>query len=226
MAEALDNGLKKDIELFTRNAVIKDGVTAASDEEAAPTAEAVTGTATSEPEYLEKLRTLTAVRSRLDAVIKIFGDAMAWPLAPSETASLISVSAPESEADARDREEKGNAYMQNLRNEINDFVGTGNDQASLAAAAARVEELRQLAEVWKGTAEEKARMKLVEGLQRPIEERQRVLERAGQARRMASSPAKGVDMRYGDLSAQRATSEGGYGFLQNLRNLKNEMYLE
>ncbi|KAK3073011.1 hypothetical protein LTR53_005784 [Teratosphaeriaceae sp. CCFEE 6253] len=230
LTDTLENGLRKDIELFTGDDGPGDLVTGEEelqDPDASP-ANGARSRATAEPEYLEKLRTLTAIRSRLDSVIKVFGDAMAWPLAPSEllTSSLISVSAPEPEAETRDRQEKGIQYMDRLRSEINDLVGAGNDQASLTTAAARVDVLRELAEVWKGTAEEKARLRLVDGLQRPIEERQRALERAGQARRPAASPARGVDLRYGDLNAQRATSEGGYGFLQNLRNLKNEMYLE
>ncbi|KAK6410438.1 hypothetical protein LTR81_015333 [Elasticomyces elasticus] len=153
---------------------------------------------------------------------------MTWPLAPSEfslASSLISVSAPESEADSRDREAKGKQYVESLRMEINEVIGSGNDQAYLAAGAARIDELRSLAEVWKGTAEEKPRMKVVESLQKPIEDRQRALERAGQVRKPAASPARGADLRYGD-SSTRPSTESGYGFLQNLRNLKNEMYLE
>ncbi|KAK5730975.1 hypothetical protein LTR15_000913 [Elasticomyces elasticus] len=229
LTDVLENGLKEDIELLAPKPRVeketsrKDEAVGASGED--PSKHSIVST---ESEYLEKLRTLTAVRSRLDAVIKVFGDAMTWPLAPSEfslASSLISVSAPESEADFRDREAKGKQYIESLRTEINEVVGSGNDQASLAAAAARIDELRSLAEVWKGTAEEKPRMKVVESLQKPIEDRQRALERAGQVRKPAASPARGADLRYGDLST-RPSTESGYGFLQNLRNLKNEMYLE
>ncbi|KAK4963295.1 hypothetical protein LTR10_000923 [Elasticomyces elasticus] len=229
LTDVLENGLKEDIELLAPKPRVeketsrKDEAVGASGED--PSKHSIVST---EPEYLEKLRTLTAVRSRLDAVIKVFGDAMAWPLASSEfslASSLISVSAPESEADSRDREAKGKQYIESLRTEINELVGSGNDQASLAAAAARIDDLRTLAEVWKGTAEEKPRMKVVDNLQKPIEDRQRALERAGQARKPAVSPARGADLRYGN-SSTRPSTESGYGFLQNLRNLKNEMYLE
>ncbi|KAK4552023.1 hypothetical protein LTR86_010700 [Recurvomyces mirabilis] len=225
LTDSLDNGLKRDIEVFTKapegESLLKDGN---------PDATTVQPSATAEPEYLERLRTLTAVRSRLDSVIKVFGDAMAWPVAPSDlslASSLISISAPESDADSRIREQKAKAFADQLRNEINDLVGSGNDAASLEAAALRVEQLGHLAEVWRGTAGEKARMKVVESLQKPIEERQRAI---GQTRRAGGEAAKAVDYRYGDLGSStsntRAVSEGGYGFLQNLRNLKNDMYLD
>jgi hypothetical protein len=85
-----------------------------------------------------------------------------------------------------------------------------------------VEEWRVLAEVWKGTAEEKARTRVVEGLVRMMEERQKVIGgRRAEGRRQ---PERAVDMRYGDLDAKGA--EGGYGFLQNLRNFKDGMYLD
>ena len=154
---------------------------------------------------------------------------MQWPIAPSElsiASSLISVSAPDAGEDSRSREEKGKAYAEKLRKEVNDLVGSGNDITSLEAAAERIEELRLLAEVWKGTAEEKARIKLVESLQKPVEERHRALEKTVAGRRQTASPRKDVDLRYGNIDSSRAVSEGGYGFLQNLRNLKNEMYLE
>lgn len=226
LSNSLENGLKKDIEIFTpAKSVPQNGI--ASEEVAQDkSAEDPTTNHPNEPDYLTRLRTLTAVRTKLDSVIQVFGQAMQWPLAPSElflTSSLISVSAPEpSSEDARSREEKGKAHAEKLRNEINDLVGSGNDITGLEAAAARIEELRQLAEVWKGTAEEKARMKFIESLQKPIEERHKALEKTS---RPTASPSKGVDYRYGNLES-RAVGEGGYGFLQNLRNLKNDMYLE
>jgi hypothetical protein len=60
-------------------------------------------------------------------------------------------------------------------------------------------------------------------LQKPVEERLRVLEQSSVAKKM---PARGVDLRYGNMDAARSVSEGGYGFLQNLRKLGNDVYLE
>ena len=229
LTDSLNGGLKKDIEVFT--APSKDPVSAQANGNEDVQTETTGATAVNnpEPEYLEQLKTLTAVRSRLDSVIQVFGEAMQWPIAPSEpslTSSLISVSAPDTGDDSRSREEKGKAYAEKLRNEINGLIGSGNDAAGLDAAHTRIEELRQLAEVWKGTAEEKARLKLVDSLQRPVEERQKALQQTNRARKPTPSPSRGMDYRYGDLDSSHATSEGGYGFLQNLRNLKNDMYLE
>ncbi|KAK5134544.1 hypothetical protein LTR08_006329 [Meristemomyces frigidus] len=226
LTDALEHGLRKDVELFVPKATAK----AVVEGEQSDVEEANEHVDSSEPEYLEKLRNLTAVRSRLEAVIKVFGDAMAWPVAPSElssvASSLISVSAPESDAETRSREEKSKEFVDKLYAEINDLVGTGNDMAGLEAAATRIDELRQLAGVWKGTAEEKARLKLVESVQKPIEERQRVLERAGQTRKPVVAPSRAGDHRYGNTDASRVASEGGFGFLENLRKFKDEMYLD
>lgn len=217
LTDSLENGLRKDIEVFAPTQppaaaleTEEDGVKAAEKQ------------ASTQPEYLERLQTLSSVRERLDEVIKTFGDAMAWPLAPSElsmASSIISVSAPGNEDDARNREEKGKAYMDKLRGEINDLLTAGE----VAAAEQRIEQMRKLAEVWKGTAEEKARIKLVESLQKLVEERQRMLQPGGKSgqggRRPTPSPSRGGDLRYGDR-------EGGYGFLQNLKKLGGDVYLD
>ncbi|KAM0697945.1 hypothetical protein Q7P36_002799 [Cladosporium allicinum] len=218
LTDVLENGLKKDVELLAPPAPAK--------QESDKQTESDT-TSQPEPEYLQNLRTLSTLRARLDSVIQVFGAATAWPIAPSEVStgvasSFISVSAPEATEENRNREAKAKEYTESLRAEINTLLST-NDVAGLEAAAERVEELRVLAEVWKGTAEEKARTKVVEGLVRMMEERQKVIAggRRAEGRRQ---PERAVDMRYGDLEAKGA--EGGYGFLQNLRNFKDGMYLD
>ena len=220
LTDTLENGLKKNVELL---APPKQ----ASDAAAQQATESDTTTSQPEPEYLQNLRTLSTLRARLDSVIQVFGAATAWPIAPSEVStgvasSFISVSAPEATEENRSREAKAKEYTETLRAEINALLST-NDIAGLEAAAERVEELRVLAEVWKGTAEEKARTKVVEGLVRMMEERQKVIAggRRAEGRRQ---PERAVDMRYGDLETKGA--EGGYGFLQNLRNFKDGMYLD
>jgi hypothetical protein len=230
LTDSLSNGLKKDIEVFTKpDRVERSAVARQGQDDAEPTAERAANEGGVEPGHLAQLRTLTNVRSKLDSVIKVFGEAMQWPLAPSElslTSSLISVSAPDAGDDTRSREEKGKAYVEKLRQEIKDLLGPSNDISGLEAALDRIEELRLLADVWKSTAEEKARFKLVETLQKPVEERQRALEHSSNARKPVVSPPRGMDYRYGNLDSSRAAGDSGYGFLQNLRNLKNDMYLE
>lgn len=183
-----------------------------------------------EPEFLVRLRTLMAARERLDAVVKTFGSAMQWPLAPSEIApvssSLISVSAPVPENP--EQEAKGKAYVENLQSEINAMLAAGLE--GLETARTRVEELRGLAEVWKGTTEEKARIKIVENMQKLVDDRARAL---GTGKKAAGS-SRIMDYRYGGFDGSAVTSKlpnitktataGGYGFLQNLRDFKNEMY--
>ncbi|TAQ90136.1 hypothetical protein B7494_g1556 [Chlorociboria aeruginascens] len=133
-----------------------------------------------DPPYITQLRTLTLVRSRLDLVIKTFGDAMAWTFPPSEvsvSSSFLSVSAPEPGSDKHSIEEKGQQVSKQLRDEIADLL-TGKDPVeAIEAAAKRVEELKELVVVWKGTAEEKARVKFVENLAKMVEDRHRDLLR-------------------------------------------------
>lgn len=226
LTDTFQNGLKKDIEQLVPTCTKQSGEDA-MDAEAEEDVQAKDKS--QEPEFLERLRTLTTVRERLDTVIKTFGSAMQWPLAPSElslASSLISVSAPESNDDSRSREEKGKEYTEKLRNEISDLLAAGAE--GLETANARVSELRALADVWKGTAEEKARLKLVDSLQKLVDDRQKTLGRSdATGRKPGVSPARGMDYRYGGADPTRIPEGGsGYGFLQNLRNLKNEVYLD
>ena len=228
LSDSFNSGLRKDIEVFTSRAESgSNGPTNGTMGDEVKANEAP-GNGTAEPEYLVRLKTLTAVRARLDAVIQVFGDAMAWPLAPSElagvTSSIISVSAPDSDGEARGREEKGKEYVEKMRSEISELLGAANDAAGLEAALVRIEELKQLAEVWKGTAEEKARMRIIENLSKPVEERQRALEKSGKP---TTLPTRGADMRYGSgVSDSRAVNGGGYGFFSNLRKLRDDIYMD
>jgi len=235
LTDTLENGLKKDIELLAPPPPPPAANETASDDAATATQQTGTTTTTTtsrpEPEYLVNLRTLSTLRARLDSVIRVFGAATAWPVAPSEVSTggvastFISVSAPEATQENAVREAKAKEYAENLRAEINSLL-SANDAAGLEAAAERVEELRVLAEVWRGTAEEKARARVVEGLVRMMEERQKTVGRrtGGGGAEGRRQPERAVDMRYGDLEAKGA--EGGYGFLQNLRNFKDGMYLD
>ena len=133
------------------------------------------------PPYIARLKTLTLVRERLDSVIKVFGDAMQWVLPPSElsiASSLISVSAPDQSANEANREQKGREFVENIRNEIKELVasgGGGHGATGLANAMNRIEALRVLSQVWKETAEEKARLKAIDGLVRFAEDKSRSL---------------------------------------------------
>jgi hypothetical protein len=56
-----------------------------------------------------------------------------------------------------------------------DYLNTALPALSTSSTTARVDELRSLAEVWKGTAEEKARLKLVDALQKLVDNNARTV---------------------------------------------------
>ena len=192
-----------------------------------------------DPEYIKRLRTLGLVKSRLDEVVRIFGEAMEWPLPPSEVSiasSFISVSAPEHGIGDQDSEEKGRKASKKLRSEISDLLDSeGGGEAGLAAANRRVEALRTLASVFKGTAEEKARLRFVDGLTKIVEDRRRTLEsqarekEAKELRRGVNSPARKGTPRSSSRSGedkQAAQESGGGGLFRNLQRLREEIYLD
>ncbi|OJD23441.1 hypothetical protein ACJ73_05204 [Blastomyces percursus] len=218
--------------------------------EPAPEPQSETPPASNEPLYLTHLRTLTNVRSRLEQVIHTFGEAMEWPLAPSETSltsSLISVSAPEPDTENwHSREEKGKAVTKKLRAEIMELLERDTDTTDadgVEAASRRVEALRELARVWKGTAEEKARMRFVDGLEKLVEERRKIVQSqtesnggGGSKSRLcedsnAGRDGKGGGGQEGKGSAGTTTNvsaSGGSagGLLRNLQRLRDEIYLD
>ena len=181
------------------------------------------------PEYITKLRTLNQVRARLEEVVQTFGDAMEWPLPPSETSiasSFISVSAPESGPESHSREEKGQEVAKKLRMEAMELLDmNGGGQAAIEAATRRVESLRTLASIWKGTAEEKARNRFVDSLAKIVEDRRKALDnqsRMDQSQQQSGSSTKGPS-----ASHRRQESEGpGGGIFRNLQRLREEIYLE
>ncbi|PWY80385.1 hypothetical protein BO94DRAFT_537256 [Aspergillus sclerotioniger CBS 115572] len=182
-----------------------------------------------DPEYITKLRTLNQVRARLEEVVQTFGDAMEWPLPPSETSiasSFISVSAPDPGPESHSREEKGQEVAKKLRMEVTELLDmNGGGQAGVEAAARRVESLRTLSSTWKGTAEEKARNRFVDSLAKIVDDRRKALDnqnRTDQSQQPSGSSTKGSS-----ASHRRQESEGpGGGIFRNLQRLREEIYLE
>jgi hypothetical protein len=178
-----------------------------------------------EPEYIAQLRILGQVRARLEEVIQTFGDAMEWPLPPSElsiTSSFISVSAPEPGTESHSREERGQEVAKTLRTEITELLDSneGGD-AGLAAATRRLEALRNLGTVWKGTAEDKARTRFLDGLAKIVEDRRRALE--NQRDRASKKGRSSMDQ----IAEERSTDSGpGGGLFRNLQRIRDEIYLE
>lgn len=100
-----------------------------------------------------------------------------------------------------------------------------DSSAGLEKARARVEELREVVGVWKGTGEEKARGKWVDGLARVVEEEDRKRSEGVTGRRRGVSAAgrKAAEEQQGRPSAEISR---GPGFLRNLQRLREEIYME
>ncbi|KAI9756008.1 MAG: hypothetical protein M4579_004053 [Chaenotheca gracillima] len=250
LSEALTEGLRDDVEKFVpgglsvtategaksparRRSSVKSRELNETHTHAQDPSEAIV------PPYLKQLRTLSLVRDRLDTVIKVFGEALEWTIPPSEvsiTSSFISVSAPEPGSESHSREEKGREASNKLREEVANLLSRGDDDIQgLEAATERVARLRELATVWKGTAEEKARLKYVESLVKMLEERQRSLEQSEERRRrqgrgasgQRASSARGEDHKSGDSSSRSddhdegGGRQGGYSFIDQLQRLRS-----
>ncbi|PSK41836.1 hypothetical protein B9Z65_9222 [Elsinoe australis] len=180
-----------------------------------------------EPEHIQQLRTLTRVRARLDAVIKVFGEAMEWPVAPSElSSSLISVTAPHvTPEEQRNREEKGKEAAQKLRDHITNLLENGRTpEEGIATATERINDLRRLAIVWKGTAEEKYRARFIDGLAKMVEDEQKKLAKKSEGRRQTSVAPSQSDRHLADQT--RGQTENSYGFMSSLRKIRGDIYIE
>ncbi|POS77813.1 hypothetical protein DHEL01_v203788 [Diaporthe helianthi] len=203
---------------------------------------AVAEVAADEPAYISQLRTLTLVRSRLDSVIKTFGDAMDFVFPPSEvsvSSGFLSVSAPDfpdmhtASKEQISTEEKGQKTLRRLRDEISGLLAKGNPDPvkGVEDATKKVEELKELVTVWKGTAEERGRQRFVENLARMVEDRHRELVKEAEAQKelaLRESRSRQVDdgSRREPGSSEPGISEargsmGGYGFMTQWQKLRN-----
>lgn len=191
LVESLTEGLHDDIVKFVPGGVKEvagitepDGTATAASLGGIPESVggAAIGAPPNEPTYITQLRTLTRVRSRLDAVVKTFGEAMEFVFPPSElsvSSSFLSVSAPDAGGENHSTEEKGQQVLQKLRTEIADLLDArdGDPIKGIEDAAKRVAELKELNLVWKGTAEEKGRMRFIDSLAKKVEDRHKDLLR-------------------------------------------------
>ncbi|KAI8161237.1 hypothetical protein K4K49_002019 [Colletotrichum sp. SAR 10_70] len=245
LAETMNDTLQDDIKKFVPGGLseaTKDAPSKTTDAEErrasvgatkAEEATAATGPAedegaVEEPPYIKQLRTLTVVRSRLDSVIKTFGDAMDFVFPPSElsvSSSFLSVSAPEPGSDQHSTEDKGQQVLQKLRDEISQLLHKSEDPVQgIEKAAQRIEELKDLNQVWKGTAEEKGRTKFIESLAKMVEDRHRdLMKEVDQASRNQGNGNEGR-ARKGSVHADPAETKtylGGYGLMSQLQKLRS-----
>lgn len=252
LAEALSEGLDDDIAKFVpggiKESVMADPRTAASvvpDSHgpashqrrlsvAAPMPAAADNTpaAPEEPPYISQLRTLTQVRARLESVIKTFGDAMEFVFPPSEvsvSSSFLSVSAPDAGGENHSTEEKGQQVLRSLRDEISRLLSNSSDPIKgIEDAAHRIQELKELTTVWKGTAEEKGRTKFIESLAKMVEDKHRELLRDAEQssnRRDSAEPDADASSRRANADADTSAAEsrgyGAYGLISQLQKLRS-----
>ena len=169
-----------------------------------------------EPSALPQLRTFLHVRHQLQATIAQFNLALSFTLPPSllttTASSLISVAPPHTDPDA---EAKGQASLARLRGEVTDLLQAGE----LEKAKKRVTELRDVCAIWKGTSEERARAKWVDGLDGLINED---VQRRQELDRRKSGPSASRQEQSTPKPTVEAASSGP-GFL---RRLRDEIYME
>lgn len=223
--DLLTESLQDDINLFVQKA---------SDEKEDPEIDAEDvqslKSPTQDPDFIVQLRLLGKVKARLESVIAIFGEAMKWPVPPSELpggSNLISVSAPELGIQNTEEDDKAREVLRNIKSEITELLNSGsNDYASLEAASQRVDEYRQLALLWRATGEEKVRTKFVDTLARLVEDRRKAL----QARKISQDVKPDTALRpssaMGRISKASSEVTGAAGLFRNLQRLKDDLYLE
>ncbi|MCJ1346557.1 hypothetical protein MMC31_004775 [Peltigera leucophlebia] len=176
----------------------------------------------SEPPMAD-LRTLLRVRALLTQVTQIFSLALSWPMPPSllsPSSALVAISAPVDPV----LEEKGQAACSQIRQEIlallqeGDRLEEGKD--GVERAVERVRGLRECLGLWKGTGEEKARKKFVDGLEKMVEERTRM--QFGAADENITSAQANEETK---ADVKQIPSRGP-GLLRNLQRLREEIYME
>lgn len=219
--ETLTDTLKEDINQFVQDEVVSLSVDPPNGNKATEEPP----NKSQDPAFITQLRTLSQVKARLEAVVSIFGEAMKWPVPPSDLSmanSLISVSAPELGMQSTEEDDKAREVIRVIKAEIQDLLDSdGGGQAGLEAAAKRVEQYRQLATIWKGTIEEKARIRFVDSLSKLLDDRRRALETRGMAHR-----SKNTDPTHRSASAQGRLPKTEGGLFRNLARLKDDLYLE
>lgn len=230
LTETLTEGLKGDVEKFLPSGIslqLEEPSSPSAGEGTQSTAETKTAESSQDttPSYIFELRTLSTIRTRLESVIKIFGEAMHWTLPPSEvslTSSLISVSGPDPSSDTQALEKRGKEFASSLRSEISDLItGSDDTQTGVEAATVRIQALRNLAGIWKGTAEEKARFKFVDGLVKLAEEKQRERENAwNQQQRGGRSASVSRGQQPSVQQQQQQQQQKSGGFLDNLQRIR------
>lgn len=180
-----------------------------------------------DPDFMQQLQLFGLVKARLEKVIAIFGEALKWPIPPSDvsvTSSLISVSAPELGVANSVEDDQARAINKQYRAEMIELLQSGHtSRAGLEAAEQRLEQWRNLSQLWRGTIEEKARARVVDGFEKVVEERRRTFQQSQQRRPDNNTTARGA-ANPGRMNTPGLSSGGS--FFGGLRKLRDEIYLE
>lgn len=197
-------------------------------------------TAHTKPDVLSKLEMLATVRARLEDVIQIFGEAMAWPLNYPEDANpdtpmdglqgTDGVPAPAQTPSPIRPPEPGN-YGQKKKATANPieeilYLLSCDD---LPAASKNIRQLRKLATVFEGTIEGPARTAVVEALEAKVtEEEKKKTSWKQQERRQVIGREE--DKRRAEEDAEKADSggwaggrDGYYGLINQLSRMRGGM---
>lgn len=138
---------------------------------------------------------------------------MEFVFPPSEvsvTSGFLSVSAPDAGGANHSTEEKGQQVLKEIREEVMRLLSNKEDPIrGVDDAVKKIEELKELSVVWKGTAEEKGRGKFVESLARLVEERHREVVEAVQQGRANNAKTGGGSIGNGNGNGE--SGEGGEG---------------
>ncbi|KIX03256.1 uncharacterized protein Z518_06808 [Rhinocladiella mackenziei CBS 650.93] len=227
--ELLTESLQDDIGHFVQEEVV-DGTPENAPQVTEGNNGAATSNVTNEPDFMIQLRLLGKVKVRLESVIAIFGEAMKWPMPPSElsmASSLISVSSPELGMQSTAEDDKAREILKSIKEEIIDLLGSdAGGYAGLEAASQRVEEYRQLAMLWKGTGEEKARNKFVDSLAKVVEDRKKALDGRATPRHARPDGTRRSSSAMGRNPKLSNEGGGAAGLFRNLQRLKDDLYLE
>lgn len=141
----------------------------------------------------------------------------------------MSAPAQTSDTPGQDLEQQGQEALAKLKAEVEEMLLADD---GLTRARARVQELKECVGVWKGTGEEKARMKWVEGLEGWVEEagRKKGGGATGATREGVLATPSGIGGREEARSVismigrdEGRPSSRGPGFL---RRLRDEIYME
>lgn len=189
--------------------------------------------ADTKPDVLSKLEMLATVRARLEDVIRIFGEAMAWPLNdPEDVNPEAPTAAPEGTYGALVSTrtpspirvlESGN-YGQKKKATANPieeilYLFSCDD---LPAASKRIQQLKRLATVFEGTIEGPARTAVVEALEAKVnEEEKRKASWKQQERRQVIGREE--EKRKAEEDAEKVESGGWAGGRDGYSGLINQL---